>query len=224
MRVPRQLNPAWTAPEPSRVASRFDRLAPYYLLLERLLGLPRGIRSRAVAALSLGEGSSVLELGCGTGRNLPLLRAAVGASGSVVGVDISDGMLQHARSLVAENGWSNVPLLLGDALELPLSGPFNAALFSLSYATFSNRLGILDRVWQLLAPGGRVVVMDARLPPGRPGALLAPLVRLISRATVLGDPHHRPWDDLLALTADVTVQNERFGTYFVCVAVKPQSA
>lgn len=209
-------------PESARIAARFDRLAPYYLLLERLLGLPRGIRSRAVAALGLGEGASVLELGCGTGRNLPLLRAAVGASGSVVGVDLSDGMLRHARRLVAEKSWPNVSLLLGNALEAPLSGPFNAALFSLSYATFTDRLGILDRVWQLLAPGGRVVVMDARLPPGRPGALLAPLVRLISRATVLGNPHHCPWNDLLALTADVTIRNERFGTYFVCAAVKPR--
>ena len=62
--------------------------------------LPPGLRRKAVGRLGLHGGETVLEVGCGTGRNLPLLCEAVGADGRVVGVDASGGMLERARDLV----------------------------------------------------------------------------------------------------------------------------
>jgi hypothetical protein len=64
--------------------------------------------------------------------------------------------------------------------------------------------------------------MDAGLPPGRLGRFLRPLASAASRATVLGDPDSRPWEDLAAL-GDVEVETVRFraGTYFVCSARRP---
>ena len=61
------------------VRRRYDRLAPWYRLFEWILWLPRGIRSRAVRKLELQHGDTVLEVGCGTGRNLPYLKAGVTA-------------------------------------------------------------------------------------------------------------------------------------------------
>jgi ubiquinone/menaquinone biosynthesis C-methylase UbiE len=62
----------------------------------------------------------VLEIGCGTGAvTLPLARA-VGEHGRVVGVDISEPMLDVARQRVSETGMSNVTLLLGDAQVMSL--------------------------------------------------------------------------------------------------------
>ena len=49
--------------------------------------------------LDLKPGDHVLEIGCGTGRNLPYLRDAVGPQGRVYGVDISAGMLERAQTL-----------------------------------------------------------------------------------------------------------------------------
>ena len=55
--------------------------------------MPPGFRQKAAERLRLQPGDRVLEIGCGTGRNLPPLRAAVGPTGSIYGVDISAGML-----------------------------------------------------------------------------------------------------------------------------------
>ncbi len=54
--------------------------------------------AKAVDRLSLQPGDHVLEIGCGTGRNLPFLSAAVGPQGRVYGVDLSPGMLGEGAS------------------------------------------------------------------------------------------------------------------------------
>ena len=66
-------------------------------------------RRRAVAALHLGLGDTVVEMCCGTGLNFPLLQAAVGPAGRIIGVDLTDAMLDGARRRVERNGWKRGP-------------------------------------------------------------------------------------------------------------------
>jgi hypothetical protein len=64
--------------------------------------------------------------------------------------------------------------------------------------------------------------MDAGLPEGRLGGLLRPLAGAVSRATVLGDPDSRPWEDLAELgAAAIETTRLQAGTYFVCSARRP---
>ena len=65
------------------VRRRYRWLAPIYPFFELVFLLPRGIRNKAVERLGLTAEDTVLEVGCGTGRNLPHLVAAVGAKGRV---------------------------------------------------------------------------------------------------------------------------------------------
>ena len=106
----------WVDCDRDLIARRYDRLAPYIKLFEWLLWVPVGLRRHAVAALALANGDRVMEIGCGTGRNLHFLREAVGPGGCVYGVDLSDGMLAKARELSARNGWNNVSLVRSEAL------------------------------------------------------------------------------------------------------------
>ncbi len=57
-------------------------------------------RRKAVAALKLQPGDTVVEIGCGTGLNFPLLQQAVGPEGRLIGVDLTDSMLEQARQRV----------------------------------------------------------------------------------------------------------------------------
>ena len=71
----------------------------------------------AVAELGLRAGQTALDVGCGTGRALPHLRAAVGRDGRVLGVDLTPEMLATARAYGRHlDGW----LVLADARRLPL--------------------------------------------------------------------------------------------------------
>ena len=75
--------------------NRYDRAAAWY---DVLAGEPfyRVGREQAISAMHLRKGSRVLDIGCGTGLNFPLLLDAVGSEGTVVGVDLSHGMLEVA--------------------------------------------------------------------------------------------------------------------------------
>lgn len=207
-------------PSLARITTRYDRLARWYRLGEAAIGLPPGLRRKAVGRLDLRGGETILEVGCGTGRNLPLLCEAVGDDGRVVGVDASGGMLERAQHLVARRGLQNVRLMLGDATEVALEDRVDAVLFSLSYSVLPDRQGVVSRVWEALRPGGRLVVMDAGLPTSRLGRLLTPLGEAL--ATVFpGDPYSRPWEDLAQLGHAVETEWFQFGTYFICLARKP---
>src|SRR5437899_2162961 len=74
----------------------------------------------------------------------------------------------------------------------------------------------LRRAWEYLRPGGYVVIMDAKLPSGFLGKLLHPFVVWTSRATVLGNPDIRPWEELRELTDDVDCEELQFETYYIC--------
>ncbi|MCL3994914.1 class I SAM-dependent methyltransferase [Streptomyces lavenduligriseus] len=81
----------------------------------------------AVADLGLREGDRVLDAGCGTGRALPPLRAAVGPSGVVLGADLTPAMLQAA---VQTGRHRSGRLLLADVAALPLRSGCLDAVFA----------------------------------------------------------------------------------------------
>src|SRR5215510_2965528 len=107
----------WVDFAPRLVAKRYDRLSGLIPLFDYLFFQPPGFRAKAAARLELRPGHHVLEIGCGTGRNLPYLSRAVGPRGRVYGVDISSGMLARARELCRRHDWRNVDLIEGDAAQ-----------------------------------------------------------------------------------------------------------
>lgn len=129
-----------------------------------------------------------MEVGCGTGRNLLLLREAVGSEGEVIGVDASAGMLAEAQKTISRRGWQNVRLIHEDATKLALDEPVDVAYFSLSYSVLPDRDPALDAAWDAIRPGGCLAIMDAGIPDNRLGRLLSPAAEVI--ATVFpGDPY-----------------------------------
>ena len=203
------------------IRHRYNRLAAIYPLFEVAFALPPGIRARAVERLEVRPGGTVLEIGCGTGRNLGHLVKAVGEGGRVYGVDYSDGMLARAQKLSEAHGWTNVTLLRQDAQELELPETVDGGLFSLSYTVIPDPRRALGRVWAYLRPGGHVVIMDGPFLRGMPGRVFRPLVFLISRATVLGDPDSAPIEDLKGFTDSVEKEFRSFGMYQICRGTKP---
>lgn len=208
------------ATDVDQVRRRYRLIAPIYPIFEPIFALPRGGRAEAASRLGLKEGGSVLEVGCGTGRNFPYLEAIVGESGRIIGVDATPQMLAVAERRCRRHHWGNVTLLCADAAGAPLPDSVDAILFSLSYGVIPEIRAVLEHVWTALRPGGRVVVLDARIPPGWRGRLIGPLASFTSRLTVLGDPGRKPWADLRALTPSVSVEDLGHGTYYLCVAVK----
>ena len=140
----------------------------------------------AVADLGLREGDRVLDAGCGTGRALPALRAAVGPSGVVVGADLTPAMLQAAvRAGRSRDG----QLLLTDVAALPLRSETLDAVFAAGLiAHLPQPAGNLRELARVVRPGGRLALFH---PIGR-AALAARQGRRITPDDLRADPNLRP--------------------------------
>jgi ubiquinone/menaquinone biosynthesis C-methylase UbiE len=210
----------WIDRDRAFVARRYDRLARLITLFEWLLFVPGKFREKAVATLELKPGDRVLEIGCGTGRNLCALREAVGDTGHVYGVDLSAGMLSRAHKLVADHQWRNVTLVHRDAVDYEAPEPLDGVLFSFSYNTMPHHLAVLNRAVGQLRPGGRVCVMDAKLPPGRCGRMLLPFSVWLMKHTLLGNPYIHPWEHVARATEEVQIEAFLFSAYYICCGTK----
>ncbi len=110
----------------------------------------------AVDDLGLRPGDRVLDAGCGTGRALPPLRAAVGPSGVVLGADLTPEMLQAAvRAGRERDGW----LLLADVAALPLRPQTLDAVFAAGLiAHLPNPVDNLRELARVVRPGGTLAL------------------------------------------------------------------
>ena len=203
------------------IRQRYNRIAAFIPFFEYAFFIPSGLRKRAVDLLKLRRGDRVLEVGCGTGRNFPFLRDAVGPEGQVYGVDLSEGMLCRARKLCHRRQWTNFVLIEADAADYSSREPFDGVLFSFSYNVMPHHCSVLRQVWRQLRPGGRLVIVDARLPPGLLGKLFRPFATWLMKQTLLGNPLVRPWQYHAALVDDFHMEDFRFSSYYICCGTKP---
>jgi ubiquinone/menaquinone biosynthesis C-methylase UbiE len=112
----------WVDCDRYTVSRRYDRLATYIPLFDRILFLPKDSRRKAVDRLGLRAGDRVLDVGCGTGRSLGYLHKAVGPTGRVYGIDISPGMLRKAQKSCDANGCRAAEIDMSDAAYLIAAG------------------------------------------------------------------------------------------------------
>ncbi|MFF7732099.1 methyltransferase domain-containing protein [Streptomyces sp. NPDC007984] len=140
----------------------------------------------AVAGLGLRTGDRVLDAGCGTGRALPPLRAAVGASGVVLGADLTPAMLREA---VRAGRDRDGQLLLTDVAALPLRSRSLDAVFGAGLIShLGNPAEDLRELARVVRPGGVLALFH---PIGR-AALAARHGRPLTPDDLRAEPNLRP--------------------------------
>jgi demethylmenaquinone methyltransferase / 2-methoxy-6-polyprenyl-1,4-benzoquinol methylase len=151
-----------------RIAAMFDRIAPRYDLLNRLLSLGTDLswRRRALDRARLGESGRALDVGTGTGDFALALLARSPRSATVTGVDISPGMLEVADRRAAKAGLGPRYERLIASVELL---PFPDGVFDVAVAGFVIRnVGDIPKglreMRRVLRPGGRAVILDLHTP------------------------------------------------------------
>lgn len=181
-------------------------------------------RLEAVDLLRLQPGQSVLDVPCGTGANFPLLEERVGPSGRIVGSDFSAGMLARGRAKVAKAAWPNVDLVQADAREITagLLGveEVDAVICMLGLSVVPDWEVAFERMYGVLRPGGRCVIMDLYLEGKRTSGLANKYYEVIAQA----HSRRRFWEPLEADALDfTTVEHSWFGGVAKIVAgTKPQ--
>ena len=146
---------------PEAVRSMFDRIAPVYDVMNRVMTVGLDRRWRRLAAESVVmPGDRVLDGACGTG-DFALADRRAGAS-EVIGLDFSERMLARARSKAPEIEW-----IQGDLLALPFAdGSFDAATVGFGVRNVADLDLALRELRRVLRPGGRVAILEITTPRG----------------------------------------------------------
>lgn len=113
-------------------------------------------------------GERVVDIACGTGIVARQTAPHVGATGTIVGIDINPAMLAIARSLPVPEG-GTIDWREGSALELPLPDEsFDLVLCQAGLQFLPDRLKALQEMHRILRPGGRVAISVWRSPEHNP--------------------------------------------------------
>ena len=147
---------------PDAVRTMFDRIAPIYDAMNRVMTAGLDLRWRRLAAsAAVRPGDRVLDAACGTG-DLAVAALRAGAA-SVTGVDFSPRMLERARRKAPAITWVE-----GDLLALPFAdASFDAATIGFGIRNVSDLELGLRELRRVLRPGGRLAILEITRPRGR---------------------------------------------------------
>jgi ubiquinone/menaquinone biosynthesis C-methylase UbiE len=207
-----------------RLIETYRKKAKHYDITSRLYPVPgypqRTQRLRAVRALGLRPGDTVVDMACGTGLNFRLLEKVVGPRGRIVGVDLTDAMLARAQDRIATNGWRNVSLVHADAAGFDFPTGVNAILSTYAMTQVPECAEVIAHGAKALSGGGRWVVLDLKV-PGRTPRWLTRLGTAPVRPFASIDEWimRRPWEAIRAAMreelADLSWTELFFGTAFL---------
>jgi demethylmenaquinone methyltransferase/2-methoxy-6-polyprenyl-1,4-benzoquinol methylase len=181
-------------------------------------------RRDTVASLALKPGDVVIELGCGTGLNFPFLEHAVGESGKIIGVDLTDAMLDQAHDRVRAAGWQNVELVQSDLARYEFPAGVSGILSTFAITLVPEYDEIIQTGAQALKPGGRMAILDFKEPDDWPNWLVrlaAWLNKPYGVSLELADRH--PWEAIRHHLDEVLFQEYYFGVLYLSVGLVPDS-
>jgi demethylmenaquinone methyltransferase/2-methoxy-6-polyprenyl-1,4-benzoquinol methylase len=202
----------------------YRKKAKHYDVTSRLYPAPaypqQAQRRRAVEALGLRPGDTVIDIACGTGLNFSLIEEMIGPAGRIVGVDLTDAMLARAQDRIESNGWTNASLVLADAADFDFPSEVDAILSTYALSQVPECAEVIANGAAALSAGGRWVVLDLKIPDNTPRWLSRLGIATVGRASSLEEwIERRPWETIRAAMQEelsaVSWTELFFGTAFL---------
>ncbi len=213
-----------TLREVRRAYSFWGRHPQLYAFLCSLISLghckEERLRRRAVEYLAAGQGKRILEIACGTGRDLPYVEEAVGPEATLVALDYTREMLGVARQNAMHRGQERLSFVRGDAATLPFrNGAFDGVLCVFGMSAIPDYPACLREALRVTRVGGRLVVCDGR--PFRGGWRWVNLfIKPLLRRTTCWAYERDTVNDLRAFDPDLMVEEFNAGTLFIAALTR----
>ncbi|MBS3133820.1 class I SAM-dependent methyltransferase [Candidatus Woesearchaeota archaeon] len=146
------------------LAKRYDFIANVYIMVGYRIN---SYRKESIDSLKLKKGDTVVDLACGTGLNFSYLQKAVGPKGKIIGVDITDAMLEQAKRRIDVHGWKNVELVYCDVEKYKFPNHFDDVLSTFALGYLPNYDGLIKRIYNALPIKGRFAELSFKKPKGK---------------------------------------------------------
>lgn len=160
-----------TKPKEQYVHSVFEKIAGKYDIMNDILSFRRHKAWRRFAMNKMGVrcGDTSVDLCCGT-CDWTISLAEKSGTGSVVGLDFSESMLEVGRKKVSEHGLSDrVSLVQGNAMKLPFgNNSFDYATIGFGLRNVPDPVQVLREMQRVVKPGGMVVCLELSKPTVQP--------------------------------------------------------
>jgi len=157
------------------------------------------------AVADLHEGETVLDLGSGAGADVLISARRVGPSGRVIGLDMTDEMLELARTNAAQAGVTNAQFVKGHIEDIPLADASVDVVISNCVINLSaDKTAVLAEVARVLRPGGRFAVSDVIADPAMDEATRADMAQWTG--CIAGALTHEEFTEVLATAGLVDVE------------------
>ena len=151
----------------SPIAKMFDRISPRYDRLNHLLSfnIDKTWRKKTAKAVAKDQPKTILDLATGT-ADLAIALAKYNPQAHIIGVDISEKMLEIGKAKIAKQGLDNqIDLRLGDAAALPFESQFfDAVTVAFGVRNFENLQQGLSEICRVLKPNGQVYILEFSMP------------------------------------------------------------
>ncbi len=151
----------------AEVEQMFDKIAPRYDLLNRVLSLGIDVswRKRAIGYLKASEPKEILDVATGT-ADVAIMTAKILKPTRIIGIDIANQMLDYGRVKIQNEGLENIiSLETGDSESLRFpDNSFDAVTVAFGVRNFENLEKGLSDMYRVLRPGGHVVILEFSRP------------------------------------------------------------
>ena len=189
-----------------KISGLYDSISNWYY---------KKARKYAIEKLKIEKGHTVLNLPCGTGVNFKHFQTYLKNSGLIIGIDLSKGMLEQAERKAEKNEWTNIVLVLENATKIDQiwleeysksneQNRVDAVFCDLGLSGFPEWKNIIDNMFSILEPNGRIVILDWYLEKSGP---LAKFVKWIGK----GETDRPLWQYLKTKVSDFEL--EKFGFF-----------
>ena len=196
-------------------AKNFDITSKLY----RLIGFNDiYFRKKVVSKANISNGCTVVDIGCGTGLNFEYILHYIGNEGKIIGLDISDDMLEIARTKIKKNHWNNIEVYCKEALDFNYTN-VDAIISTLAFTLIPEYQQLLCKISKELPKNKKFVILDLKQPKKVPLWLIKILVKFAKPFGVTLDlTKRKPYEDAKKYFNEVKITEYFFGIVYILEA------